>query len=241
MEDVKNSTDRLASSVNELYQEILSKLRTLEMRQLQTLPRAPSLLSLNAIDMSPPEQLDPASRQIPDNDNIPKSHFNFTFDADLRASPAYRRLSRRFSEFSLSTRHAHTTRWSILSDLSMANVSNVSVISLAITAGEVYNASQYVDPNIQYSEIIDDQILRSNEVGSQPRARLIKPIYPKKPKDSEIAKKDNDSPLVPGTFGDCPVPYDPQMTRYSRLLWVDLQKMAIAALVIDIEPVTILL
>ena len=50
---------------------------------------------------------------------------------------------------SLATRHAHTTRWSILSDLSVAEVSNISVISLALTLDQVFNRTHYSSVQVQ--------------------------------------------------------------------------------------------
>ena len=51
---------------------------------------------------------------------------------------------RRRSITSLSSKDAHTTAWAILSRSSMNAISHASVISLAITVGQVYNLTWYI-------------------------------------------------------------------------------------------------
>ncbi len=67
----------------------------------------------------------------------------FTFEQDLRQSKVYSRARRRMSLDSLQSSAAPSFGWSCLSETSLANVSNVSVISLPIAAGELANAQHY--------------------------------------------------------------------------------------------------
>lgn len=67
----------------------------------------------------------------------------FTFEQDLRRSKVYRRARRRMSRESLQSSAATSFGWSCLSETSLANVSNVSVISLPISANEPANAQHY--------------------------------------------------------------------------------------------------
>ena len=65
---------------------------------------------------------------------------HFDFLDELRNSRVYRRsMDSCRSEISVLTNSVYSLGWSLLSDLSIAEVSNISVINLAITKGEVVN------------------------------------------------------------------------------------------------------
>ena len=66
----------------------------------------------------------------------------FTFEQDLGKSKVYIRARRRKSLQSLQSA-APSFGWSCLSELSLAQVSNISVISLPLTANELANARHY--------------------------------------------------------------------------------------------------
>lgn len=67
----------------------------------------------------------------------------FTFEQDLRQSRVYKRIRRRNSLQSLSSSTAPSFGWSCLSEMSLANVSNISVISLPIAVNELTNGEHY--------------------------------------------------------------------------------------------------
>jgi len=67
----------------------------------------------------------------------------YTFEQDLRQSKVYSRARRRMSLDSLQSSAAPSFGWSCLSETSLANVSDVSVISLPISASEITNAQHY--------------------------------------------------------------------------------------------------
>ena len=67
----------------------------------------------------------------------------FSFEQGLQESRIYKRIGFTTSMSSLVTTDAHTTRWSVLSNLSVADVSNISVISLDVTLDQVFNKSYY--------------------------------------------------------------------------------------------------
>ena len=73
---------------------------------------------------------------------------SFTFEQDLRQSRVYNRVWRRKSLASLSSSAAPSFGWSCLSEMSLANVSNISVISLPIAADELSNGGHYPEPSI---------------------------------------------------------------------------------------------
>ena len=66
----------------------------------------------------------------------------FTFEQDLGESKVYSRARRRKSLESLQSA-GPSFGWSCLSELSLAQVSNISVISLPLTANELANAKHY--------------------------------------------------------------------------------------------------
>ena len=68
----------------------------------------------------------------------------FAFEEDLRKSRVYNRARRRVSLDSWQSSTAPSLGWSCLSDMSLANVSNISVIALPIAAKDLTNAGHYI-------------------------------------------------------------------------------------------------
>ena len=85
----------------------------------------------------------------PPEDNISdqgsfSQRFNFKFEQDLSRSRVYRNITFHGSTSSLLTTNQPASRWSTISDLTVADVmSQMSVLNLAITASEVYKPQQY--------------------------------------------------------------------------------------------------
>ena len=85
---------------------------------------------------------------VPDDSLSPSQHaqhwrHEFSFEQDLRSSRIYKRIGFTASISSLETKCDHTMTWSVLSNLSVADVSNISVISLAVTLDQISNKSYY--------------------------------------------------------------------------------------------------
>ena len=95
-----------------------------------------------------------------DNGSINVEHF--TFERDLRQSKVYKRAWRRNSLASLSSSAAPSFGWSCLSGTSLANVSNISVISLPIAANELSNGKYYREPSVP------QQVLHRNSHQARP-------------------------------------------------------------------------
>ena len=70
----------------------------------------------------------------------------FAFEQDLRQSRVYIRAMRRISFESIQTSDAPSFGWSCLSDMSLAKVSNISVLSLPIAPNELSNGKHYRSP-----------------------------------------------------------------------------------------------
>ena len=77
-------------------------------------------------------------------DDTQGSNFNFTFDQDLNNSRAYARARKRSSTWSIASSTVHTMSWSYLSNLSLAEISDLSVIGLPISAQEFWNGHHFV-------------------------------------------------------------------------------------------------
>ena len=70
------------------------------------------------------------------------------FEPELKSSRPYRRIELGHSDSVFSLKETHSTSWSCLSGLSLADISDVSVISLAITLSEVYKPAYYTTSRI---------------------------------------------------------------------------------------------
>jgi hypothetical protein len=133
--------DRLYTLVNTCYDDMSSRLSALETKQNQ--------LANSASTIRPEEDTASILTTIPG----PSSHDitlavnseieTHDFTEVLQRSWVYaRNKAFQSSIYSLSTTDAHSTKWSCFSGLSMAEVSNLSVLNLAITVNEVCNPSR---------------------------------------------------------------------------------------------------
>lgn len=67
----------------------------------------------------------------------------FDFQSDLEASRPYRRANRDSMDFSFRSSIARSHMWSIFSDLSLGDISNLSFIALPLYADEITNSCHY--------------------------------------------------------------------------------------------------
>lgn len=145
MLEAKNSVDRLCSFVEVHYQEISTRLQALEQHELQQ-NRVQGYVQLPGPSKSGATTADDSHDLPASKATLATSHnpLDSGYSEDLQSSRVYRRTSAfRRSIHSFSTIDGHSMTWSNLSHLSMADVSQISLISLAITKGEVYNPLQY--------------------------------------------------------------------------------------------------
>ena len=101
---------------------------------------------------------------------------SLTFEQDLRQSKVYKRVQRRNSLASLSSSAAPSFGWSCLSEMSLANVSNISVISLPIAANELSNGGHYRGPSIPRKALDSNKVLppppRPVQIKRSPQHRM---------------------------------------------------------------------
>ena len=153
MQDVKVTVHRLDKTMNDNYQEILSRLRALEM------PRSPSQQSQSPISEASETIRISDSGEKGQVKNLAHRHqrsskvFNFVFESELAISKVYRKVKFGGSTTSLLTTEDPKTNWSVLSAPSIADVvSSLSVLNLAITTSDVYNAAQYRSDDVDASD-----------------------------------------------------------------------------------------
>lgn len=134
----------LVQKVLESNQDASSRLANIEMQLLGT---APSFVASTSQDIGetdddsstirPRNRVASLSRKMPieNTDNAQEliKGFGYTFDPDLKASRVYKRLLSRKSNVSCSSSAVSPMAWSFLSGLSLADISNISTLSLPIS------------------------------------------------------------------------------------------------------------
>lgn len=140
--EAKSSFDRMHDIVNRCYQEMTARLQALESRELDRMSHAQltlhgrdSILSNVPIDTVRqslvPELLSASGSNV----------LELEYLEELKRSWVYRRNSAfQLSTFSIDR---HSTTWSCLSGLSLSEVSNISIINLAITVEDVNNPQRW--------------------------------------------------------------------------------------------------
>ena len=131
--------------MDESYQDISNRLIKIEEIQCQWRPAVPISLPQENMDIVSTNSIRSSSENIQISNGAYETAFGYAFDQDLQNSIVYRRTAFRGSASSLQSRDGHTTTGSILSGLSFADVSQISVISLAITSEEVYKMSAEIN------------------------------------------------------------------------------------------------
>lgn len=107
-------------------------------------------------------------------DEVNKARFAFAFDNDLHNSWVYNRALRRNAAPSLPSSSAKSFGWSCLSDLSLADVSNISAISLPVTGNDLKNPEHYgVQERSERRTSVSRQALVTNRRYTSVRVQLL--------------------------------------------------------------------
>ena len=72
------------------------------------------------------------------------TNFGFRLEEDLQTSKVYQRVSFKHTNLSLPSSTARSLGWSFLSGVSLAEISNISVVSLPISVGNLWNPQHYL-------------------------------------------------------------------------------------------------
>lgn len=100
----------------------------------------------------------------------------FAFENDLQSSRVYGRVTHKHSYISLTSSAGKSRGWSFLSDLTLSEVSNVSVLFLPITKEELYNGYDYQFSHARGTEAHGRNSYRtcpSSSEGDHRRRRLL--------------------------------------------------------------------
>ncbi len=96
-----------------------------------------------ALTFRDPRYDDEATPPLSPSTTLTKPSSGFDFESDLEASRPYRRAQRDTVDFSFRSSVAHSNAWSLFSELSLSDVSLMSVIALPVYADEVGNSHHY--------------------------------------------------------------------------------------------------
>ena len=166
--EAKESVDRLHALVEKHYSEMSSRVQALEVLSMQQDKDTESLSSIHAqalevLHMQQNENTHSiaairAPRPDASSQEVMETALgDFDFSDELQRSRVYRRNHAfRKSVISALTNSAYSLGWSIFSDLSVAELSNISVINLAVSKEEVFNPGRVLQtwstqPNTGYS------------------------------------------------------------------------------------------
>ena len=147
MNEVKSSVDSLQESMRRNYLEVISRIRGLENQRASS---SSQFAGITVTESGIEGRSSGAYDLSGEGNSIQKSlsqssrKFNHIFEKDLALTRLYKKILLRGSGSSwFSTEHPET-RWSTISDLSVADIiSRLSVYELAITPSELHKSEQY--------------------------------------------------------------------------------------------------
>ncbi|KAL8898260.1 MAG: hypothetical protein Q9207_006802 [Kuettlingeria erythrocarpa] len=144
--EAKDSVDRLHGMIERCYQEMSSRVEALELRALQHTDGSSTHHQFESDTASVMNIKGPSTdalmRRLASTSSIDRPTFDFT--KILQRSWVYRRNDGlNPSRLSMYSRDTCSMAWSCLSGISMAEISNISVIGLPILVEEVYNHLRY--------------------------------------------------------------------------------------------------
>ena len=93
--------------------------------------------------------------------------FSFSFDDDLNKSRAYTKAMRRSLIWSPRSSAIGTIGWSCLSGLSLADVSEISVINLPVSPCELWNGERYSTSHMEINNVLETIIMELSRTGSE--------------------------------------------------------------------------
>lgn len=147
MNEVKSSVDSLQESMRRDYLEIITRIRGLENQRASSSQHFAGIaVTTTGIEerSSGVYELSGEGNSIQKSLSQSSRKFSRIFEKDLALTRLYKKIKLRGSGISwFSTEHPET-RWSTISDLSVADIiSRLSVYELAITPSELHKSEQY--------------------------------------------------------------------------------------------------
>lgn len=171
MEEAESSMTHLCDLVQQVLasnQEMSLRLRNLDDKTSEIAKPTAKKVDADASTTSTRET-NPVLVSLPQRTQ--RNQFGFAFEEDLLASRVYRKPLYSDSRESLVTSAARTTASSILSALSLADISNISILAVPIYAHEITNSRRYDFGDFnQHTLDFPEQHLRTQSL-----ATIIKP------------------------------------------------------------------
>lgn len=144
MDEAESAIARLTGLVEQVLesnQEMSARLRDMDERATVALPAPETTVKDNASTTSSRTATPPP--QTAAQSEVHRNQFGFAFEEDLLASRVYRKPLYSRSGASLVSSAARTTSSSVLSGLSLTEVSNISILAVPIYAHEIKNSERY--------------------------------------------------------------------------------------------------
>lgn len=145
--EVKSSVDSLQESMRRNYLEIITRIRGLENQRASS---SSHFAGITVTKTGIEERSSGVYELSGEGNSIQKSlsqssrRFNHIFEKDLALTRLYKKIKLRGSGTSFFSTEHPETRWSTISDLSVADIiSRLSVYELAITPSELHKSEQY--------------------------------------------------------------------------------------------------
>ena len=187
VEEARASVEQLTTLVRKVLennQDISQRMARLEVRTLGYSPAADPIMSTSgetavAIGAHDNSNSDDASyleikraglgsqAMISDSSDGRQPPFSFSFDDDLNNSRPYTKAMRRSLIWSPRSSAIDTIGWSCLSGLSLADVSEISVINLPVSPCELWNGERYSTSHIGINSVLETIIMELSRTGSE--------------------------------------------------------------------------
>lgn len=202
--EARDSVDRLNAIVEKYYKEMSSRVQALEFLHTQK-------DDASWVPEDEAESLATIRAPRPDlsSEDMSSGLEYFDFSDELQRSRVYRRNQAfRRSVISALTNSVCSLGWSFFSELSMAEVSNISVINLAVTKGEVFNPGRSLQtwsaqPNsgVSSDDYVDGQCTQLYELTDRPvqRSASLANVGESRPASTQMQRRS-----LPGTRSPSP-------------------------------------
>ena len=153
MEEAESAMTRLCKLVEQVLASNRDMSRRLRHMDDKSVPISHSLGLVLEDDASTPSSrtVTPPPPGLPPGnlpENVQRSKFGFAFEEELFASCVYRKPLFSDSRPSLVTSAARTTASSVLSALSLTDISNISILAVPIYADEISNQDRYTSEDL---------------------------------------------------------------------------------------------
>ena len=173
MEEAESAMGRLCDRVEQVLASNQDMGRRLRDMDHNTIHGAASTV-MNSRDNASTKSSGTVAPPIHPPGNLPeviqRNRFGFAFEEDLFASRVYRRPLFSDSGESLITSAARTTSSSILSALSLTDISNISILAIPIYSHEISNSNRYSFGDFHLAAVNVEQ----QSTDTRPPSRLLK-------------------------------------------------------------------